>query len=201
MSPPPPSPNQSYQGSGGYNFRPTDARCLPRSVLLRPPTRRPPGSLLQSSAAWAFLSQDVLLFRHQLSDLLLPEPFSGAGGMTERGKLHLANMGLISGTLGGSLITAGCGPRPKPNKGKIEPLYGCQCYGGVGVGWCLSSVLWGRENLLPPASDPDSPLPTAAVPSGCSLPSTPLPALQGPLRMVNPQTGEILPACLSHPFF
>lgn len=32
VSPPPPSPNQSYQGSSGYNFRPTDARCLPRSV-------------------------------------------------------------------------------------------------------------------------------------------------------------------------
>ncbi|XP_035971349.1 PHD finger protein 1 isoform X3 [Halichoerus grypus] len=33
VSPPPPSPNQSYQGSSGYNFRPTDARCLPRSPL------------------------------------------------------------------------------------------------------------------------------------------------------------------------
>lgn len=32
VSPPPPSPNQSYEGSSGYNFRPTDARCLPRSV-------------------------------------------------------------------------------------------------------------------------------------------------------------------------
>lgn len=30
VSPPPPSPNQSYEGSSGYNFRPTDARCLPR---------------------------------------------------------------------------------------------------------------------------------------------------------------------------
>lgn len=30
VSPPPPSPNQNYQGSSGYNFRPTDARCLPR---------------------------------------------------------------------------------------------------------------------------------------------------------------------------
>ncbi|XP_036743004.1 PHD finger protein 1 isoform X4 [Manis pentadactyla] len=33
VSPPTPSPNQSYQGSSGYNFRPTDARCLPRSPL------------------------------------------------------------------------------------------------------------------------------------------------------------------------
>uniref|UniRef100_A0A4X1T7S3 PHD finger protein 1 n=1 Tax=Sus scrofa TaxID=9823 RepID=A0A4X1T7S3_PIG len=33
VSPPPSSPNQSYQGSSGYNFRPTDARCLPRSPL------------------------------------------------------------------------------------------------------------------------------------------------------------------------
>lgn len=41
MSPPPSSPNQSYQGSSGYNFRPTDARCLPRSVHL-PPTRHTP---------------------------------------------------------------------------------------------------------------------------------------------------------------
>lgn len=32
-SPPPPSPNQSYQGSSGYNFRPTDARCLPSSPI------------------------------------------------------------------------------------------------------------------------------------------------------------------------
>lgn len=42
VSPPTPSPNQSYQGSSGYNFRPTDARCLPRSVLLHPPTRYAP---------------------------------------------------------------------------------------------------------------------------------------------------------------
>ncbi|XP_058288480.1 PHD finger protein 1 isoform X6 [Hylobates moloch] len=27
------SPNQSYQGSSGYNFRPTDARCLPSSPI------------------------------------------------------------------------------------------------------------------------------------------------------------------------
>ncbi|XP_060225119.1 PHD finger protein 1 isoform X3 [Meriones unguiculatus] len=33
VSPPPPSPNQSYQGSSGYNFRPTDARCLPSSPI------------------------------------------------------------------------------------------------------------------------------------------------------------------------
>ncbi|MEJ1271012.1 hypothetical protein NN561_001842 [Cricetulus griseus] len=33
VSPPPPSPNQSYQGSRGYNFRPTDARCLPSSPI------------------------------------------------------------------------------------------------------------------------------------------------------------------------
>lgn len=32
-SPPSPSPNQSYQGSSGYNFRPTDARCLPSSPI------------------------------------------------------------------------------------------------------------------------------------------------------------------------
>ncbi|XP_070274872.1 PHD finger protein 1 isoform X2 [Myotis yumanensis] len=29
----PTSPNQSYQGSSGYNFRPTDARCLPSSPI------------------------------------------------------------------------------------------------------------------------------------------------------------------------
>lgn len=33
VSPPSPSPNQSYQGSSGYNFRPTDARCLPSSPI------------------------------------------------------------------------------------------------------------------------------------------------------------------------
>ncbi|XP_027976413.1 PHD finger protein 1 isoform X2 [Eumetopias jubatus] len=33
VSPSPPSPNQSYQGSSGYNFRPTDARCLPSSPI------------------------------------------------------------------------------------------------------------------------------------------------------------------------
>lgn len=33
VSPPPSSPNQSYQGSSGYNFRPTDARCLPSSPI------------------------------------------------------------------------------------------------------------------------------------------------------------------------
>lgn len=33
VSPPPPSPNQSYEGSSGYNFRPTDARCLPSSPI------------------------------------------------------------------------------------------------------------------------------------------------------------------------
>lgn len=33
VSPPPPSPNQNYQGSSGYNFRPTDARCLPSSPI------------------------------------------------------------------------------------------------------------------------------------------------------------------------
>ncbi|GAB1300763.1 PHD finger protein 1 [Apodemus speciosus] len=33
VSPPPPSPSQSYQGSSGYNFRPTDARCLPSSPI------------------------------------------------------------------------------------------------------------------------------------------------------------------------
>lgn len=32
--------------------------------------------------------------------------------------------------------------------------------------------------------------PTSAAPSGCSPPSTLLPALQGPLGTVNPQTGE-----------
>ena len=32
-SPPLSSPNQSYQGSSGYNFRPTDARCLPSSPI------------------------------------------------------------------------------------------------------------------------------------------------------------------------
>ncbi|XP_007128893.2 PHD finger protein 1 isoform X1 [Physeter macrocephalus] len=41
VSPPPSSPNQSYQGSSGYNFRPTDARCLPRSVHLLPPASSP----------------------------------------------------------------------------------------------------------------------------------------------------------------
>lgn len=33
VSPPPSSPNQSYQGSSGYNFRPTDTRCLPSSPI------------------------------------------------------------------------------------------------------------------------------------------------------------------------
>ncbi|XP_058288481.1 PHD finger protein 1 isoform X7 [Hylobates moloch] len=28
------SPNQSYQGSSGYNFRPTDARCLPSPIRM-----------------------------------------------------------------------------------------------------------------------------------------------------------------------
>ncbi|KAM6183513.1 PHD finger protein 1 isoform 1-T1 [Erethizon dorsatum] len=34
VSPSPPSPNQSYQGSSGYNFRPTDARCLPSPIRM-----------------------------------------------------------------------------------------------------------------------------------------------------------------------
>ncbi|XP_068414550.1 PHD finger protein 1 isoform X2 [Eschrichtius robustus] len=34
VSPPPSSPNQSYQGSSGYNFRPTDARCLPSPIRM-----------------------------------------------------------------------------------------------------------------------------------------------------------------------
>ncbi|XP_027732176.1 PHD finger protein 1 isoform X2 [Vombatus ursinus] len=34
VSSPPSSPNQSYQGSSGYNFRPTDARCLPSPIRM-----------------------------------------------------------------------------------------------------------------------------------------------------------------------
>lgn len=34
------------------------------------------------------------------------------------------------------------------------------------------------------------PLPPPAAPSGCSLPSTPVPARRGPLGTVNPRTGE-----------
>ncbi|KAM5327520.1 PHD finger protein 1 isoform 2-T2 [Glossophaga mutica] len=39
-------------------------------------------------------------------------------------------------------------------------------------------------------SGPQTPAACPAVPSGCSLPFTPLPTLQGPLGMVNPQTGH-----------
>nr|KAF6462757.1 PHD finger protein 1 [Molossus molossus] len=57
-----------------------------------------------------------------------------------------------------------------------------------GVGAALSSAQSARapgaEGAGPSAEG------TAAVPSGCLLPSTPLPALQGPLGMVNPQTGH-----------
>ncbi|XP_059034643.1 PHD finger protein 1 isoform X5 [Mustela lutreola] len=40
-------------------------------------------------------------------------------------------------------------------------------------------------------SGPQMPAACPAVPSGCSLPSTPLPAPQGPLGMVNPQTESL----------
>lgn len=138
VSPPPPSPNQSYQGSSGYNFRPTDARCLPRSVLLHAPADVPLEPFHQLYFLWIFS----------------PEFFS---------LLPLATHCL--------------------SQRLVEPVSGPQCPGdGVPWGQCLSSA-----PLLSP---------TPAVPSGCSLPSTPLPAPQGPLGMVNPQTGEILPLYL-----
>ncbi|XP_021115682.1 PHD finger protein 1 isoform X1 [Heterocephalus glaber] len=34
VSPSPSSPDQSYQGGSGYNFRPTDARCLPSPIRM-----------------------------------------------------------------------------------------------------------------------------------------------------------------------
>lgn len=50
VSPPPPSPNQSYQGSSGYNFRPTDARCLPSSPIRMFASFHPSASTAGTSA-------------------------------------------------------------------------------------------------------------------------------------------------------
>lgn len=150
MSPPPSSPNQSYQGSSGYNFRPTDARCLPRSVRLLPPTRHTPLEPLFQLPTSFWISSPNILF---------PLPFGCPLLYLETSRPVSAPQYSRAGFLEDSVCAL-----PFPGGEGPIPLL-----------WVLTFFL-----------------PNPAVPSGCSLPSTPLPAPQGPLGMVNPQTGEIL---------